>query len=102
VVRPPPLGGPLTPPLHLFKASISKTLKESAFFPEQFRSATAIEDKFWGTEVFISAPCQDEEVPPEPSPSVSIAVAAGSIDLIAISIAVAASYDEEEVVLPWG
>jgi hypothetical protein len=65
------------------------------FFPEQFRSAAAIEDKFRGTEVSILAPCRDGEVPLEPSPSVSI-------DLTAISIAVAISYDEEGVVLPWG
>jgi hypothetical protein len=69
VVRPP--GGPLTPPLRLFKASVSKTLKESVFFPEQFRSAAAIEDKFWGTEVSVPTPCRDGEVPPEPSPSPS-------------------------------
>jgi hypothetical protein len=70
------------------------------FFPEQFRSSAAIEDKFWGIEVSIPAPCRDGEVPPEPSPSVSIAVSAVSIDLTAISINLAVSYDEEEVVLP--
>jgi hypothetical protein len=73
-----------------------------AFFPEQFRNAAAVEDKFWGTEVSIPAPCRDREVPPEPSPSVSIAVSAVSIDLTAISIVVAASDNEEGVVLPWG
>jgi hypothetical protein len=41
-------------------------------------------------------------VPPEPSPTVSIAVSAISIDLTAISINFAVSYDEKEVVLPWG
>jgi hypothetical protein len=70
-----------------------------AFFPEQFRSAAAIEDKFRGIEVSILAPCREGEVPPEPSPSASIAVSAVSIDLTAISIAVAASDDEEGVVL---
>jgi hypothetical protein len=80
----------------LFKTSVSKTLRGSAFFPEQFRSAAAVEDKFRGTKVSVPAPCWDGEVLPEPSPSVSIAV---SIDLTAISIAVAASYDEEGVVL---
>jgi hypothetical protein len=67
------------------------------FFPEQFRSSAAIEDKFWGTEVSVPAPCRDGEVPPEPSPSVSIAV---SIDLTTISTNLAVSYDEEGVVLP--
>jgi hypothetical protein len=95
VVGPP--GGPLTLPLRLFKAFVSKTLKESAFFPEQFRSATAVEDKFRGTEVSVPAPYRDGEVPSEPSPSVSIAVSTVSIDF---SIAVVASYDEEGVVLP--
>jgi hypothetical protein len=71
-----------------------------AFFPEQFCSVAAIEDKFRGIEVSVPAPCRDGEVPPEPSPSVSIAVFAVSIDLTAISIAVAASDDEEGVVLP--
>jgi hypothetical protein len=69
------------------------------FFPEQFRSAAVVEDKFRGTEVSVLAPCRDGEVPLEPSPSVFIAV---SIDLTAISINVAVSYDEEGVVLPRG
>jgi hypothetical protein len=73
-----------------------------AFFPEQFHSAAAVEDKFRGTKVCIPAPCRDGEVPPELSPSVSITVSIISIDLTAISIAVAASYDEEGVVLPRG
>jgi hypothetical protein len=46
----------------------AKTLGESAFFPEKFRSAAAVEDQFWGTKISILAPCQDEELPPEPSP----------------------------------
>jgi hypothetical protein len=72
------------------------------FFPEQFRSSAVVEDKFWGTEVSLPAPCRDGEVPLEPSPSVSIAVSAVSIDLTAISINLAISYDEEGVVLPRG
>jgi hypothetical protein len=89
-------------PLRLYKASGRKILKESAFFPEQFRSSAAVEGKFWGIEVSVPAPCRDGEVPPEPSPSVSIAVSAVSIDLTAISINLAVSYDEEGVVLPRG
>jgi hypothetical protein len=73
-----------------------------AFFSEQFRSAAAIEDKFWGTEVSVLAPCRDGEVPPDPSPSVSIAVSTISIDLTAISINLVVSYDKEGVVLLWG
>jgi hypothetical protein len=73
-----------------------------AFFPEQFYSSAAVEEKFWGTEVSVPAPCRDGEVPPEPSPSVSIAVSAVSIDLTAIFINLAISYDEEGVVLPQG
>jgi hypothetical protein len=46
-----------------------QTLNQSAFFPAKFRSAAAVEDKFWGTKVSIPAPCRDGEVPPEPSPS---------------------------------
>jgi hypothetical protein len=72
------------------------------FFPEQFCSTAALEDKFWGTKVIAPAPCRDGEVPSESSPSVSIAFSAVSINLTAISIAIAASYDEEGVVLPWG
>jgi hypothetical protein len=89
-------------PLRLYKASGQKTLGESAFFPEQFRSSAAIEENFWGTEVSVPAPCRDGEVPLEPSSSVSIAVSAVSIDLTAISINLAISYDEERVVLPRG
>jgi hypothetical protein len=55
-----------------------------------------------GTEVFVLAPCQNGELPPEPSPSVSITVSAVSIDLTAISINLAISYDEEGVVLSRG
>jgi hypothetical protein len=72
------------------------------FFPEQFRSAAAVEDKFRGTKVSVPAPCQDREVLPEPSSSVSIAVSAVSIDLTAISINLAVSNDQEGVVLPRG
>jgi hypothetical protein len=72
------------------------------FFSEQFRSSTAVEDKFRGTEVSVPARCRDGEVPPEPSPSVSIAVSAVSIDLTAISTNLVVSYDEEGVVLPRG
>jgi hypothetical protein len=72
------------------------------FFEKKSCSSAAATDEFRGTEVSVSAPCRDGEVPPEPSPSVSIAVTAVSIDLTAISIAVAASDDEEGVVLPWG
>jgi hypothetical protein len=89
-------------PLRLYKALGWKTLKESAKFPEQFRSAAIIEDKFRGIEVSILAPCRDGEVSPEPSPSVSIAISAVSIDLTAISINLAVSYDEEGVVHPRG
>jgi hypothetical protein len=85
-------------PLHLYKASGQKTLKESAKFPEQFRNAAAVEAKFWGTEVSVLTPCRDGEVPPEPSPSVS----AVSINLTAISINLAVSYDAEGVVHPRG
>jgi hypothetical protein len=85
-------------PVHLYKASGWKTLKESTEFLEQFRSAAAIEAKFRGTEVSVPAPCQDGEVPPELSPSVSIAVFAVSINLTAISINLAVTYDEEGVV----
>jgi hypothetical protein len=69
--------------------------KRISVFPEQFHSAAAIKDKFWGTEVSIPVPCWDGEVPPEPSPSVSIAISTVSINL-------AISYDEEGVVLPRG
>jgi hypothetical protein len=89
-------------PLCLYKALGRKTLKESAKFLEQFRSAATIEEKFWGTEVSIPAPCRDGEVPLEPSPSISITISTISIDLTAISINLAVSYDEERVVLPWG
>jgi hypothetical protein len=88
-----------SPPI---KSLRTKTVDQSAFFPEQFRSAATVEEKFWGTEVSVPAPCRDGEVPPEPSPSVSITVTAVSIDLTAISIAVAASDDDEGVVLPRG
>jgi hypothetical protein len=79
-----------------------ETLGESAKFPEQFRSAAAVEAKFRRTEVSVPAPCRDGEVPPEPSPSVSIVVSAVSSDLTAISINLAVSYDEEGVVHPRG
>jgi hypothetical protein len=50
-------GSPLTTPLRLYKASRWKALKESAKFPEQFRSSAAATDKFRGTKVSVLAPC---------------------------------------------
>jgi hypothetical protein len=47
VVWPP--GGPLTPPLHLFKASQSPNPKSIGNFPEEARSSAAATDKFRGT-----------------------------------------------------
>jgi hypothetical protein len=89
-------------PLCLYKASGRKTLGESAIFQKEFRSSAAATDEFRGTEVSVSAPYRDGEVPPEPSLSVSIAVSTISIDLTAISINLAISCDEEGVVHPWG
>jgi hypothetical protein len=88
--------------LCLYKASGWKTLRGSAIFQKEFRSSTTTTDEFRGTEVSISAPCRDGEVPPEPYPSISITVFAVSIDLTAISINLVVSYDEEGVVLPRG
>jgi hypothetical protein len=67
-------GRRLTPPLRLYKAFQRWNPKSIGVFPEKFRSATAVEDKFrggggGGIEVSVSAPSQDGEVPPEPSPS---------------------------------
>jgi hypothetical protein len=64
-----PPGCPLTQPLRLYKAFRLQTVNQSAFFPEKFRSATAVEEQFWGTEVSVPAPYRDGEVPSEPSPS---------------------------------
>jgi hypothetical protein len=89
-------------PLRLYKALGRKTLGESVKFLEQFCSSAAATDEFRGTEVSVSAPYRDGEVPPEPSPSVSITISAVSIDLTAISINLVVSYDEEGVVLPRG
>jgi hypothetical protein len=100
VVRPPwPTSDAAFSPI---RSLGTKNPKIIGVFPEQFRSATAVEDKFRGTEVSVPTPCRDGEVPPELSPSVSIAVSAISIDLTAISIAVVVSYDEEGVVLSRG
>jgi hypothetical protein len=46
-----------------------KNPKESASIHEKFCSAAAIEDKFWGTEISVLAPCRDGKLPLEPSPS---------------------------------
>jgi hypothetical protein len=47
----------------------TKTLNSPASIHENFRSAAAIEDQFWGTEVSVTAPCRDGELPPQPSSS---------------------------------
>ena len=83
---------PTTSPFHLYIFPDAKTLKHQASIHEKFRSSAAIEDKFWGTEISVPAPCRDGELPP----------GAISIDSTAISIAVADSHDEEGVVLPRG
>jgi hypothetical protein len=64
-----PLVHPLTSPFRLYILSEAKTLNQSASIHEKFCSVAAIEDKVRGTEVSISAPCWDGELPPEPSPS---------------------------------
>jgi hypothetical protein len=61
-------GRPLTSPLHLFTASVAKTLNQSGFFEKEFCSSAAATYEFQGTKVSIPAPCRDREVPPEPSP----------------------------------
>jgi hypothetical protein len=62
-------GQPPAPPFRLYIASRPKTLKITPNPPEKFRCHRHIEAKFRGTEVSISAPCRDGEVPPEGSPS---------------------------------
>jgi hypothetical protein len=62
------LGHPPTSPFRLYIASDTKTLNQSVSIHEKFHSATAIKDKFRGTEVSILAPCRDRELPLEPSP----------------------------------
>jgi hypothetical protein len=79
VAPPPPLAmpgggvGSLATLWHRLSAYIqpseAETLNQSVFFLVKFRSADAIEDQFWGTEVSVPAPCRDGKVPPEPSPS---------------------------------
>jgi hypothetical protein len=83
---------PLTSPLCLYKAFTAKTLNESVFLLEKFRSAAVIEDQFWGDRSLYSGTLPGRGIGPR----------AISIDFTAISIAVAVSHDEEGVVLPWG
>jgi hypothetical protein len=64
-----PLGRPLNSPFLLYIVPDTKTLKEEASIHEKFRTAAAIEDKSWGTEISVLAPYRDGEFPPEPSPS---------------------------------
>jgi hypothetical protein len=64
-----PLGRSPTSPFCLYIAPNTKTLNSEVSIHEKFCSAAAIEDKFWGTKVYVPAPCRDREVPPEPSPS---------------------------------
>ena len=63
------LGHLLTSPFRLYIASDAKTLNHQASVHEKFRSAATITDEIRGTEVSVSAPCRDGELPPEPSPS---------------------------------
>jgi hypothetical protein len=86
-------------PIRSLRTENPKTIGK---IPEEFRSFAAVEDKFWGTEVSVLAPCRDREVPPKPSPLVHITVSAASIDLTAISTNLDVSYDEAGVVLPRG
>jgi hypothetical protein len=64
-----PLVHPLISPFRLYILFEAKTLKSPAFVHEKFCSAVTIENQFQGTEVSVSAPCRDRELPPEPSPS---------------------------------
>ena len=85
-----PLETPPTPPLRLYIASDAKTLKYQVIFPEEFRSAAAIDDKFRGDRSLCSGT----------PPGRGSAPGAISIDSTAIFIAAADSHDEEGVVLP--
>jgi hypothetical protein len=49
-------GSPLTMPLCLYKASVRKTLRESAIFQKEFRSSAVAADEFRGIEVSVPAP----------------------------------------------
>jgi hypothetical protein len=71
---PPPrwcgtLVHPLTSPFRLYILSEAKTLSHPVSIHEKFRSAAAIEDQFRETEVSVSTPYRDGELPPKPSPS---------------------------------
>ena len=87
-------GGPrplLTPPFHLLKASVAKTLPRSTKPEKTFQSRRHREAKIWGTGVSVPARRRDGEVPPE----------GFSINTTAIFINAAVSH-EEGVVLHRG
>jgi hypothetical protein len=85
-----PLGRPPISPFRLYIAFLGKTLNRSASIHKKFRSAAAIEGKFWGDRNLCSGTL----------PGLGIAPGAISIDSTAIFIAIADSHDEEGVVLP--
>jgi hypothetical protein len=93
---------PLTPPFRLYNASGWKTLKQSAFFPEQFRSAAAVEDKFRGDRSLYSGTLPGRGSAPGAISIDVVASSAVSIYFTSISTNLAVSYDEEGVVLPQG
>jgi hypothetical protein len=62
-----PMVHPLTSPFRIYNPSDVKTLNQSASLHKKFCSAATIEDKVWGIEVSVPAPCRDGELPPEPS-----------------------------------
>jgi hypothetical protein len=76
-----------------------KTLNQSAFFPEKFHSAAAVEEQFRGDISLYSGTLPGWV---SASRAISIDSTAISIDSTAISIDFVISHDEEGVVLPWG
>jgi hypothetical protein len=102
VVRPP--GGPLTPPLRLFKASQSPNPRSIRVFPVKVLQRCRRQRLISGNRSLYSGTLPGRGSAPGAISIDAIASTTISIDFTAISTNVVVSYDEEREVLPrgWG
>jgi hypothetical protein len=99
-----PPGGPLTPPLRLFKASWSPNPKSIGIFPRTVPHRRRHWRQISGDRSLCSGTLPGQGSAPGAISINAVASSAISIDFTAISTNLAVSYDEEGVVLPrdWG
>jgi hypothetical protein len=97
-----PPGGPLMPPLHLFKASWSPNPKSIGVFWDEVLQLRRHHRRISGDRSLCFGTLPGWGSAPRAISINAVAFSAVSIDFTAISTNIVVSYDEERVVLPRG